>query len=129
MPALILVLACLLGMAHILAAISAETRIRGPKWNAGPRDTPAPDMPPLIGRLRRAQANFFETFPIFVALWLGCMVLGILDWRVMLGGWVYLAMRAIYLPLYAYGIPNLRTLIWAVSMLGLVLLCWAVLLP
>ena len=68
MTTLILVLACLLGLAHIIAAIMVETRIRGTDWNAGARDEPAPDLPPIVGRLQRAQTNFLETFPFFAAL-------------------------------------------------------------
>ena len=35
----------------------------------------------------------------------------------------------LYLPLYAFGIPVVRTLVWCVSALGLVMLFWAILFP
>lgn len=129
MTTLILVLACLLGLAHIIAAIMVETRIRGTDWNAGARDEPAPDLPPIVGRLQRAQTNFLETFPFFAALLLACMIQDVADWRVIAGGWIYLAARAIYLPLYAQGVPKVRTLIWLVAMLGVALVGWAAALP
>ena len=37
------------------------------KWNIGARDEELPPPRPVVGRLVRAQANFFETFPIFIA--------------------------------------------------------------
>ena len=38
------------------------------------------------------------------------------------GAWLWLAARVVYLFLYAAGIPVLRTLIWAVSIIGLILM-------
>lgn len=126
MTVTLLILACLLGFVHIFAAIGVETRIRGSAWNAGPRDNTDPeDVPAIVGRLRRAQANFLETFPFFAILLLICLVSGIQDWRVTAGGWIYLAARAAYLPIYARGTPGLRTLIWLVSILGIALIGWA----
>ena len=129
MPSLILLLACIIGFVHIFAAIMVQTRERGTEWNMGPRDEPEPDMPPVVGRLRRAQENFLETFPIFAALLLACMIHGVSDWRVVGGGWLYLIARAAYLPVYAKGTAGLRTAIWMVSLLGIVLVGWAAVLP
>lgn len=129
MTVTILILACCLGFAHIFAAITVETRIRGTEWNAGPRDDQDRDMPVIVGRLRRAQANFLETFPFFAALLLACMVAGTADWRVVAGGWIYLVARAVYLPLYARGTPNVRSLVWLISIIGIALVGWAAALP
>ena len=38
------------------------------------------------------------------------------------GAWLWLAARVVYVVLYAAGIPVLRTLIWVVSIIGLVLM-------
>lgn len=129
MLTLVLILGCLLGLIHIVTAIQLETKVRGPKWNAGPRDEPATDLPNVVGRLRRAQANYLETFPFFAALLLACIIAQTDDWRVVAGGWTYLIARAIYLPLYAMGIPTLRTLVWIVSIVGIALIGWAAALP
>lgn len=43
------------------------------------------------------------------------------------GCWLYLLARIVYVPLYAAGIPVLRTLVWMVSVAGLVLILIAVL--
>ncbi len=39
-----------------------------------------------------------------------------------LGAQLYFWSRLIYVPIYALGIPYLRTLVWTVSMVGIVLL-------
>jgi len=44
-----------------------------------------------------------------------------------LGGWIWLGARVVYLPLYWAGIPVVRTLCWAVSMVGLVMVLWPLL--
>ena len=36
-----------------------------------------------------------------------------------LGGWIWLGARIIYLPLYAFGVPRWRTLIFVISLVGL----------
>lgn len=43
------------------------------------------------------------------------------------GCWLYLLARIVYVPLYAAGIPVLRTLVWMVSLLGLVMILFALL--
>ena len=43
------------------------------------------------------------------------------------GCWLYLIARIVYVPLYAFGIPVARTLVWMVGTAGLVLVLVAVL--
>jgi uncharacterized MAPEG superfamily protein len=38
------------------------------------------------------------------------------------GAWIWLAARIVYLPLYLFGVPRLRSLAFGVSALGLVLM-------
>jgi uncharacterized MAPEG superfamily protein len=42
---------------------------------------------------------------------------------------IYLAARIIYLPLYGFGVPGLRTLVWLVATLSIILLLVALLYP
>jgi len=49
------------------------------------------------------------------------------DSMTILGAQLYFWARVAYVPAYAAGIPYLRTLIWAVSIVGLVLLLVALL--
>ena len=38
------------------------------------------------------------------------------------GAVLYVVGRAIYLPLYAFGVPVLRTIVWLISMVGIVMI-------
>lgn len=120
--------AAVLGLVHILWAVNVKTAQYGTQWNMGARDAEMPPLKPLAGRLARAQANFFETFPLFAAVLLGALAADRLGWKTELGAHLYLWARLIYLPLYAAGIPKVRTLVWLVSLAGLVLVLWALLL-
>lgn len=44
-----------------------------------------------------------------------------------LGCVLYLAARVLYVPLYAFGVPVVRTLTWLVSIVGLVMIVKAIL--
>jgi len=44
-----------------------------------------------------------------------------------LGGWIWLSARAVYLPLYAAGVPVVRTVVWTISAVGLVMVIWPLL--
>jgi uncharacterized MAPEG superfamily protein len=41
-----------------------------------------------------------------------------------IGALVWLGARVVYLPLYALGVPKVRTLAWAVGMAGLMMVLW-----
>lgn len=117
--------AIVLGLVHLLLAATLMTRERGLRWNAGARDgTPAP-LGALASRLDRAQRNFWETFPFFAAAALAVVAAGRTDAGTALGAQLYLWARVAYVPIYAAGIPYLRTVVWAVSLWGL----WSVLKP
>ncbi len=117
----------LLGIGYVLLAVAAVTRERGQKWNASARDG-APPPPGLVaGRLQRAQANFFETFPIFAAAALAVVVAGRQDGSTALAVQLYFWARLVYLPLYAAGVPYVRSLAWVVSMAGVFMLLKALL--
>jgi uncharacterized MAPEG superfamily protein len=112
---------CLLGLVHVFAAVRVKTRQYGTKWNMGARDEELPPPQPIVGRLARAQANYFETFPIMVAAILIVSVADRTDWLTEIGAITWLAARFVYLPLYAMGIPRVRTLVFLISVLGILL--------
>lgn len=124
-----LALSALLGIAHIILAAQGSNRQRGLRYNGGPRDAPVPPLDGIPGRLERAQRNFNETFPLFAALLVAAIALGISDWRTLWGAWLYLGARVVYLPLYAFGVFLWRSLAWNLALLGIALILWAVLLP
>ena len=114
-----LTFALLLGIVHILIAGHAKTKQYGTKWNVSARDAELPPLNPVAARLVRAQANFFETFPIFAVAILIATVADRSGVLTVLGSALYVVARVIYLPLYAFGVPVVRTLVWLVSMLGI----------
>ena len=112
---------CLLLLTHIFAAAHLKTKQYGAKWNVGARDEALPPLDPVAGRLVRAQANFLETYPIAIIALLGVAIAGRSSDLTVIGGWTWLGARIAYLPLYALGVPVVRTLTFLVSLIGLAL--------
>jgi uncharacterized MAPEG superfamily protein len=113
---------CILAIFHILIAVRFKTRQYGTKWNMGARDEALPPPQPVVGRLARAQANFFETFPVAVAAILIVTVAALEDRWTALGAMLWLGARILYLPLYAFGVPVARTLAFLVSLVGIAMI-------
>ncbi|AXJ94393.1 MULTISPECIES: MAPEG family protein [unclassified Sphingomonas] len=107
---------------HVMVQGQTVTRERGLAWNAGPRDDADKPLGRMAGRAVRALANFQETYPAFVALALGLAVTGRTGGIGAIGAGLWFGARIVYLPLYLAGIPYLRSLVWAASMLGLALM-------
>lgn len=113
--------AAILGLIHIFAAGQARTKELGMKWNMSARDG-EPAKPGIItGRLSRAQSNFFETFPLFAASVLIVAVTQTYSSYSCWGALLYLVARVVYIPLYVFGIAVIRTLVWLISVVGLML--------
>lgn len=123
----ILALGALLLFVHIFVAIRFKTAQYGRKWNVGARDEALPPANEMTGRTARAQANFLETFPIAIVALLGVVVANRTNSTTALGGWIWLGARLAYLPLYAAGVRVVRTIAWAVSMIGLAMVLWPLL--
>jgi uncharacterized MAPEG superfamily protein len=113
--------ASFLGIVHIIVAGNARTKEFGTKWNMSARDVKKPPLSPFTDRLFRAQSNFFETFPIFASAVLKVTVAQNSSVYSHWGALIYLLARVIYFPLFAFGIPVIRTLVWLLSMIGLLL--------
>lgn len=111
----------ILALFQILWAASARTGELGLKWNAGSRDGETPPPGKLAGRLIRAQANLFETLPIFVAAVIMARISGEEGMLTFVGTHLYFFGRLVYLPLYAFGVAYVRSLAWVVSLAGLVM--------
>jgi uncharacterized MAPEG superfamily protein len=124
-----LVLAVTLGLLQLLIASRSGNSQRGLKWNVGARDEPPPPVRPVAGRLERAYRNFMETFPFFAALVIVAALAGRHNWATVWGAQAYLAARILYVPLYAMGIPGVRTLVWLVATLSIILILVAILWP
>jgi uncharacterized MAPEG superfamily protein len=104
---------------HIIASAIATTSQYGSKWNLSARDAPMPPLQVIAGRLQRAQHNFLETFPLFAVAVLIADATNRHGWMAVWGSQIYFYARALYLPIYAAGIPVVRTLVWTVASLGI----------
>jgi len=119
-----------LAIVQILLPGMFRTRETGLDYNAGPRDEPCPaPVAPVTGRLQRAQRNLFETLPLFAAAILIAHVAGRNGDLTWWGAVLYLASRVLYVPLYAAGIPVVRSVVWTVGLVGLILILLAILGP
>lgn len=117
-----------LAFVQIILFDMVRTGQYGLKWNTGARDeTDLPALSALGGRLNRAQANLFETLPLFIAAVLIAHVAGRNSDLTHWGAAIYLGARIVYLPLYAFGVKQLRSLVWLVSIVGLGMVAAAIL--
>jgi uncharacterized MAPEG superfamily protein len=113
-----------LGLVQLLLATLASVAGRGLPWGINARDEGWPPLKSKWGaRLERAYRNFLETFPFFAAAVLLVHALGRESHDTMLGAQIYLWARVLYVPAYVIAIPFVRTLIWGVSIVGL-LMVW-----
>jgi len=116
-----------LALVQIMLVANLRTAETGIQYNASARDGEAPPPRPVTARLQRAQANLFETLPLFAAAVLIAHVSGSESDLTLWGCWMYLLARIVYVPLYAAAIPYVRSLVWLVSLAGLVMVLFAVL--
>ncbi|WP_275785568.1 MAPEG family protein [Pararhizobium gei] len=94
----------------------------GSAWNAGPRDGSNKPEGKIAGRSARASANFQETYPAFVGLALALAVAGEPGGWGLMGAWLWMICRIIYIPLYLAGVPYVRSLVWVGSIIGLLVM-------
>jgi uncharacterized MAPEG superfamily protein len=109
-----------LAFVHIFLPAAGRTLTNGIEWNAGPRDTTPKEPGPITRRLERAQANLWETLPLFIGAVLVAHVAGEDGFLTFWGTQAYFWARLVYIPIYAFGIPMVRSLVWLVSIAGLV---------
>lgn len=113
----------ILGLVQLMAAAQTATKQKGMAWNLSPRDQDknGPELTGLAGRLDRAFKNFMQTFPFFVAAILIVQITTLANGVSNTGAQIYFWARVVYLPLYAFGIPGVRTAVWLISMIGLIM--------
>jgi uncharacterized MAPEG superfamily protein len=115
-----------LALVQVFLPIIGKTFQYGRQWNAGPRDEAQAPPGKITARLDRAQRNLFETLPVFIAAVLIAHVTGRDGPLTALGAQLYFWGRLVYVPLYAFGVPYLRSLVWVVAVAGLALVLAAV---
>ena len=115
-----------LGLVQLIIATMAMNKDLGLPYNISMRDVPPPAPPGTrAGRLSRAFNNFRETFGFFAVAVLLVMVLNRHNQTSALGAELYFWARLIYVPVYAVGIKIVRTIVWTVSLVGLVMVLLA----
>jgi len=89
--------------------------------NLGNRDHVRPLT--VVGeRASRALANMHEALPVFLALALLNMIVDTVASTAITGATIFLIARVLYVGVYMAGVPVVRTLLWAVSWVGLAMM-------
>jgi uncharacterized MAPEG superfamily protein len=113
-----LMASALLGIVHFFwATFAARAYEKDTKWALSPRDTPKP-LGGLSARLDRSYRNFLETYPYFIIGMILLPFVGILSGPAVWAGAIYVAMRLIYVPAYAFGWA-IRPYVWMVATLAI----------
>jgi len=119
---------CVLCLVQIVISSHAASLQRGYRWTASSRDVEAPPLTGVAGRLERALRNFLETFPVSRLRSCLCTFSAVRAPSAN-GELVYVLARLVYLPLYAAGVPLIRSLVWNVAFVGIALLLLALVWP
>ena len=115
-----------LGLVQLVIASAAANQSVGMPYNLSSRDVPpSAALSTTAGRLVRALNNFRETFGFFAVPVILVLILHRQDQMSALGAQLYFWARLIYVPVYAFGIPVVRTIVWAVSLVGIVMVLLA----
>lgn len=122
-----LLLAIAVYYVQVFLPATAKYLIVGLKNYLGSRDND-PVLSGRAGRLARATDNMRENFPPFAALALATMVFGVGDsGNALLGAQIFVIARAVYIPLYAFAIPVVRSLAAVAGWVGMILMVMALL--
>lgn len=111
----------LLLLLQVVAQATASSDL-GPTYLFSPRDELRVSKVIVAGRLLRALRNLLETYPAYIALTIALVVEDKTGGIAATGAWLWLAARVVYVPIYAFGIPVIRTLVWLVSIVGLLMM-------
>lgn len=118
-----------LALVQLVIAVLGAISQRGMGWALGTRDDPLLGLIGVPGRLERAFRNLMETFPLFAAAVLAVNAWGHGNGTTALGAQLYFWGRVVYVPVYAAGIPYLRTGVWTVAVVGIVMVLGGLLGP
>lgn len=108
---------------QLIAQIVAELMQHGLAYMVSARDD-WKNPTGIASRIERSYFNLLETMPAFAALVLIVLYTGNANANTALGAQIYFWGRVLYFPAYIAGIPYLRTLIWTVSVIGLLMIFW-----
>ena len=118
-----------LAIVQIFLPAGFRNRETGLAHNMGPRDEPGPPTGKVTGRLQRAQANLYETLPLFAIVVLVAHVAGRHSYLTVNAAWVYLVSRILYVPAYAFGWTGVRSLLFGAGLAAIVIDLFVLLKP
>jgi uncharacterized MAPEG superfamily protein len=116
-----LLFSVVLTFVQMLIAATLANQSVGLPTLAGNREGLA-EMPGAAGRARRAHLNMIENLVLFAALVLIAAAAGKANANTALGAAVFFWARLVYAVLYLIGVPWLRTVVWFVSAIGMVMI-------
>jgi uncharacterized MAPEG superfamily protein len=99
----------------------------GLPYSLSPRDDRKVVSGAVGARAGRALYNLLETYPAFVAMALAVTVAGKAGGTSALGAEIWFLARIVYVPVYLMGLKGVRTGVWAISIIGLVLMVYGLL--
>lgn len=120
-----LVFSVVLGIVLLITASHAISSQYGYSWTASNRDQPMPPLKGIVGRIDRALINFLETFPFFAVLLLVAHLAGRDGSLTLWGSRLYFWGRVVHAVASIAGYPMLRSMIWNVSLVGMLLFVFA----
>ena len=118
---MLLVWAVVLTFVQMLVAVTGATLHVGLPKLAGNREN-MPALTGWAGRAARAHFNMLESLVLFAALVLACVLAQKTNSTTLLGAQLFFWARLVYAIVYLAGVPWLRTAVWFVSVIGLVLI-------
>jgi len=118
-----LLFSVVLTFVQVLIAAMAANQVVGLTTLAGNRDD-LPVMSGFAGRAKRAHLNMLENMVLFSALVLIAVVANKTNATTAMGALIFFWARLVYAVIYLIGIPWLRTLAWAVSVIGMIMVAW-----
>jgi uncharacterized MAPEG superfamily protein len=117
----LLVWAVVLTFVQMLVAVTGATLQVGLPTVAGNREGLAP-CTGWAGRAQRAHHNMLENLALFAALVLVAVAAQRTNSTTLAGAQLFFWARLAYAVIYLIGIPWLRTAVWAVSAVGLIMI-------
>ena len=117
----LLVWSVALAFAQCLVAVAGAFLQVGLPTLAGNREN-MPAITGWAGRAERAHRNMLQSLVLFTALVLAAQVTSKLDATTALGAQLFFWARLAYAAVYLIGLPWIRTGVWGIAVLGLVLI-------
>jgi uncharacterized MAPEG superfamily protein len=117
----LLLVAAVLTWASLLLASMLRSRSwtpEGMKIGFGNREI-MPEPSPIAGRAERAARNTLDNLVLFVAAFAAARLAGAPPERIVPGAHLFVWERCLYLAVYIAGVPYLRTVVYAASVIGI----------